>query len=266
MIYLNNKLVETKQFPNGETLIDSNRLNILKNNSIILKFENDMDLMNLMFLTKHLDNTSVKSELVILYMPYSRMDRTEGQTVFTLKYVCDLINNLNFDRVVISEPHSDVCVALLNRVKVFNTSSYIAEKLMKDLNFGENDYLFYPDGGALKRYSKQIKYDRILTANKERDFSTGRIKKLTIEGTVPTLNSFRVVIVDDLCSKGGTFMLSAEKLKELGATDIYLVVTHCEDTIFEGELLTTDLIKKIYTTDSILTKSHEKIQVVKGLI
>ena len=47
----------------------------------------------------------------------------------------------------------------------------------------------------------------------------------------------------------------------MGATDIYLVVTHCENTIFKGNLLNSDLITGIYTTNSILSESHEKIKV-----
>ena len=56
-------------------------------------------------------------------------------------------------------------------------------------------------------------------------------------------------------------MLTASKLKEMGATQIYLAVTHCENTIFEGDLLSSDLITKIYTTNSILNKEHKKIKV-----
>jgi ribose-phosphate pyrophosphokinase len=47
----------------------------------------------------------------------------------------------------------------------------------------------------------------------------------------------------------------------MGAKEIYLVVTHCENTVFEGDLLTGDLITGIYTTNSILSKGHEKIKV-----
>ncbi|NRT27906.1 phosphoribosylpyrophosphate synthetase [Clostridium beijerinckii] len=47
----------------------------------------------------------------------------------------------------------------------------------------------------------------------------------------------------------------------MGATEIYLVVTHCEDTIFDGEILKTDLITKVFTTNSILSKEHEKIEI-----
>ena len=70
------------------------------------------------------------------------------------------------------------------------------------------------------------------------------------------------LIVDDICSKGGTFYHSAKKLKELGAKNIYLYITHCENSILEGELINSDLITKIYTTDSIYTGKHELIEVL----
>ncbi len=49
----------------------------------------------------------------------------------------------------------------------------------------------------------------------------------------------------------------------MGADEIYLVVTHCEDTIFDGDILKSDLITKVFTTNSILSKTHEKIEVTE---
>ncbi|HCW03825.1 MAG TPA: ribose-phosphate pyrophosphokinase [Clostridium sp.] len=262
MIYFNNERIEVNKFPNGEVLINSESLK-LKNhiNEIRLHFEGDEDLTHLIFLKGHLDEMKVKCDLVLPYMPYSRMDRTEGVTVFTLKHLCKLINKLNFESVTIYEPHSEVSTALLDRVKVVNMSKKLTEDLLQDLSSGQEDiYLVYPDAGAAKRYGKEINYDRILTASKERDFKTGYIKKLDINGEIKS-KDFKAVIVDDLCSRGGTFVLTASKLKEMGAKEIYLVVTHCENTVFEGDLLTGDLITGIYTTNSILSKGHEKIKV-----
>lgn len=262
MIFLNDKEIEVKKFPNGESLINSQELNIKEwANTIKLKFESDNDITHLIFLKEHLDESNIKCNLIIPYMPYSRMDRTEGFTVFTLKHLCRLINNLNFEEVSIYEPHSDVCVALLDRVKVINMSAILAKNLLEKVDDKKDSvYLVYPDAGAAKRYGKQIEYEKILTANKERDFKTGSINKLEINGAVESKN-FKAIIVDDLCSKGGTFILTAKKLKEMGATEIYLVVTHCEDTIFDGEILKTDLITKVFTTNSILSKEHEKIEI-----
>ena len=264
MIYLNDVKIDITRFPNGESLIHSDNLNINnKINTIKLKFENNEDITHLIFLEGHLDEYNAKSKLVIAYMPYSRMDRTEGMTVFTLKHFCKLINNLRFEEVVIYEPHSDVSTALLDRVKVINMSEELTNDVLEKINIDDElIYLVYPDAGAAKRYSKQIKYDKILTANKERDFKTGHINKLDINGSIES-EKFKAVIVDDLCSKGGTFILTAEKLKAIGATDIYLVVTHCEDTIFDGEILKSNLITRVFTTNSILSKEHHKIEITK---
>lgn len=260
MIYFNGERLEIKKFPNGEALMYSESLMVSSDeNEIKVKFENDEDITHLIFLKGHLDELSVKCNLIIPYMPYSRMDRTEGTIIFTLKHLCRLINSLNFKSVTIYEPHSDVSTALIDRVKVVNMSKVITEKLLSEFNT-EDVYLVYPDAGAAKRYSNQIAYKKVLTANKERDFKTGHIKKLEINGEIGS-KSFRAIIVDDLCSKGGTFELTASKLKEMGATEIYLVVAHCENTIFEGKLLNNDLITRIYTTNSILSKEHEKIRV-----
>ena len=139
----------------------------------------------------------------------------------------------------------------------------MAEELLQNFNISEeNLYIVYTDAGAAKRYGKQIEFDKVLTASKERDFKTGYIKNLDIIGTTQS-KEFKAIIVDDLCSKGGTFILTASKLREMGATEIYLVVTHCEDTIFSGDILKTDLIKKVYTTNSILSREHEKIKISK---
>lgn len=135
MIFLNDKEIEVKKFPNGESLINSQELNIKEwVNTIKLKFESDNDITHLIFLKEHLDELNIKCNLIIPYMPYSRMDRTEGFTVFTLKHLCRLINNLNFEEVSIYEPHSDVCVALLDRVKVINMSAILAKNLLEKVD------------------------------------------------------------------------------------------------------------------------------------
>ena len=71
----------------------------------------------------------------------------------------------------------------------------------------------------------------------------------------------KILIVDDISSRGGTFYHSAKKLKELGAKEIYLYVSHCENTILEGEVLSSGLIDRVFTTNSIFTKEHEKVEV-----
>lgn len=268
MITVDGKKLEVTQFPNGESKIIFD--NFLRecgcHVDIMMKYEDDRDLIHLMYLKRHIDEFyDIRCNLIIPYMPYSRMDRVEqgSDFIFTLKYISSFINSLNFYTVQIGEPHSDVCIALLNNVtRIDNISARLAEsqlryhnRLLKGLN--KSVYLVYPDAGASKRYYKQIKYDKILTCSKERDFNTGHIKKLSIEGELPS-EPFKAIIVDDLCSKGGTFMLTAEKLREIGATEIILVVAHCEKSILEGSIPNSDLIDRVITTDSIISKADVK--------
>ena len=65
-----------------------------------------------------------------------------------------------------------------------------------------------------------------------------------------------VVIVDDICSKGGTFLLASQLIKENIGHENYtinLIVAHCETAIFEGELLKdgSPFNGKVYCTNSM---------------
>lgn len=264
MIKVNGDVVKITKFPNGESLIKSDFVARNGENYVVsMKFESDEDLAHLMMIKNHMDEVNASCILQLPYVPYSRMDRTEGVNVSTLKAMCKFINGLNFKEVHVLEPHSDVCVALLDRSIQYDFTvkqllPLAIEELGLDLN--GSDYLVFPDGGAEKRYAKQVDVKNILTAIKHRDFETGEIKSLEVFGA-PT-EKFNAVIVDDLCSRGGTFMLTAEKLKELGADKIYLIVTHCENTIFGGEVLKEDSpIEIVFTTNSIL---NEKVLTIEG--
>ena len=112
----------------------------------------------------------------------------------------------------------------------------------------------YPDKGAKDRYSEQIDYTNIITFNKVREFGDGKIIGIEIENESDALKCKTAIIVDDLCSRGGTFIGAATKLKELGVNRVELVITHCEDTIFDGEVLKGTVIDKVYTTSSILNR------------
>lgn len=264
MIYVNGKKIKFNRFPNGETLVDGNELLFAAQGDIVneigFKYQEDSDLIKLMFVKKHLDEHNLLSKLVIYYMPYSRMDRVEGNSVFTLKHVAEFINDLAFADVVVIEPHSDVTPALLDYAQPVYTNFDLLPEVLKEIGFDkEKDYLFFPDAGAQKRYSK-LKGYRYLVGYKHRDFESGEIKSLDIVGEIPS-EPFKVLICDDLSSYGGTFLASGNALREAGATEVYLLVAHCENSVFEGKLLLEGSpINKIFTTNSILTRGTNKIK------
>lgn len=263
MLKLNGQELTFRTFPNGETLIDGEQILSAagEKQRIEFKYAEDGDLIKLMFLKRYLDDRRLDASLVIYYMPYSRMDRVEGASVFTLRYTAEFINAMGFVSVQVIEPHSDVTTALLDRVKASYPSLELLEDVMTRTSFNrERDVLFFPDAGAQKRYSRLRGY-RELVGFKVRDFETGAIERLDVIGETPE-KGFRAIIVDDLCSYGGTFLLSAVKLKELGAAEIYLLVTHCEPSIHKGKLLGSGLINKVFTTDTMLDEpGHDLIHI-----
>lgn len=268
MIKLNGEIVNINHFPDGTLLLKEEGVWCGGGaHKIEWYFESNEELVALIFLTKHLrsyDNTR-KINLLLPYIPNARQDRVKTtEDVFTLKYFADIINYLNFNQVQVLDPHSSVSEALINNIVVCNPKNYIEKTLGRiESQYNYKQVLaFYPDEGAMKRYSGLL--DRPYAFGiKKRDWATGQILGLDAAGSTDKIKDSTILIVDDICSRGGTFYHSAKKLKELGAKEIYLYVTHCENTILEGELLTSGLIERVYTTNSIFTKEHEKIEVFK---
>lgn len=259
MIELNGKPIKIDSFPDG-TILMKQEHTYAPCAHIEWMYENDREFLALIYLVKHLRKLKYPSvELFMPYIPNARMDRVKNsEDVFTLKYFTELLNDLKLDRVVVLDPHSSVSEALINNLTVYKPTKYINEAL--NCIKSDNILMFYPDEGAMKRYSDMVKLPYAFGI-KKRDWETGQILGLDVSGNVDSIAGKDVLIVDDICSRGGTFYHSAKKLKELGANKIYLYVTHCENTILNGELLTSGLIEKVYTTNSIFTKEHEMMVV-----
>lgn len=259
MLFVNNLPITKNTFPNGETFIEN--LKATPPITITMVFESDCDIIHLKMVKDFYDSKNIPARLIMPYVPYERMDRTEKDRLFTLKSVCSLINFMNFTSVTVMEAHSDVCTALLDRVNPVNVMPTIVSNLiMKEkIDKTKNIILVYPDAGAAKRYEKQFKGYEYVTCLKIRDFTSGEITGFKINDEI-TMKNFTAIIVDDLCSGGKTFMFAGEAIKKFNPKNIYLAVAHCENNIFNGKILKTDVIEKVYTTDSLVREAHEKIK------
>lgn len=263
MIKVNGKTVLTETFPNQETKVKE-VIEVAKNQDSLVEliYESDADLVQLLFVKSRLDECQQKTKLFIWYMPYSRMDRQIPGDLFTLKYVCQFIGGLGFESVLVLEPHSKKTEELLEtngvKVKSIYPVKQWAHQIMEKEKFSAIDHIVYPDKGARSRYEAGI-FPNLLTFEKKRDAQTGVIQGLFLKEGHLNPGS-HCIIMDDLCARGGTFMSVGKILKEGGAKRVSLLVAHCENTVFEGPLLKDDSpIDRIYTSPSMLTKSHEKI-------
>lgn len=251
-----------ESFPDGTHLIKPDGLKI--SSDITWLFESMSELADVAMIAAHINEKyGMQPTLYMPYIPNARMDRTHGHEVFTLKYFCQMINAMNFSDVRVFDPHSDVSTALLDRV--FVAQDVLNSCIYDALQNSQPDAVYFPDAGALKRYADYVpKNKQVLYGNKHRDWFTGNILGLDVVGQVEP--GMKILMIDDICSYGGTMYYSAKKLKELGAGDISMYVSHCENSILDperGHLFDDpDLIHKVYTTNSIFTGHHDKIEII----
>lgn len=276
MISIGGVAVIPKSFPDGTQKIDFSlgviSQEIIENKTVYITwlYESDQELFSLLCISKNFKEhfSWLQQALVMPYIPNARFDRVkEPDECFTLKYFAEIINSLGFVRVIVTDPHSDVSTALIDHVEVIRGASYITQTCCKVLKAesSRNLVIYFPDSGSLKRYSEFVSDDYpIVYGIKNRDWKTGEILGIEIHGDTDKLDeNTAILMIDDICSKGGTFYYGSKELNKYGCKDMYLYVTHCENTILDGELLKADsLFKKVFTTRSIFTKEHEKVEVL----
>ena len=243
MFTLNGKPVVFGKFPNGEMNLDIQLMDKQHHNGISWHYEGDHEIFQLQVLKSYLDSQDTVSRLYIGYLPFSRMDRNNGVYAVTLKSITKIINDLNFYKVVVREPHSDVSMILLERAFQHD---WVKEQLADAMSLDKFDSVCYPDAGAMRRYDSYDGNYSYSVGEKVRNFQNGDIESLVINGNVGE----NVLIVDDLCSRGGTFIKTAIELKKRGATSVSLLVAHCEPNVFTGDMF--DHINMLYTSPEML--------------
>ena len=297
MIKVNGIKINVEHFPDGTQRImhfNSELFNIPTENTspyyeILWLYENDSEMFTLQCVVSHIRNNNKYSNncvlnLVMPYLPNARMDRTNSEEeVFTLKYFANFINNLNFNRVGVLDPHSNVTSALINNMVEFN---HIGLNITTSLSNISNDFngdifssisIYFPDEGSYKRYKKYFKTDIVrycVYGKKVRDWKTGQILGLEIYNendekvTEKDIKDKIFLMIDDIVSYGGTMAYGADKLKELGAKEVYAYASHTENSILDKEKGTllkrieNGTVKKLFTTNSIYSGTNKNIELV----
>lgn len=225
-VSVNGLAAETQffKFSGGETQVTfknpstSKSGNVVKINALV----RDGEILPLSLLVDAIRRTIADAEihLILPYLPYARQDRVmnAGESLAVRVYA-NYINALDFKTVTVSDCHSDVGLALLDRAKN-------DDKLPEELLGLNVDALVAPDAGALKKtfkYAKTLGIDDVIRADKTRNVQTGQITGTEVHGDV---NGKTVLIIDDICDGGRTFLELGKKLKEMGAKSVLLHVTH----------------------------------------
>ena len=217
---------ERVDFYGGEfcVKIDDDEYDDKDNICVYFTFEKTDEVLELLFLCDSLKSFGCTLyNLFIDYVPFSRQDRVEPGESFSLKVFANLINGLQFKRVTIKDPHSDVTAALINNCEIIHQHD-IFQPFLKDK---KDFWLVSPDAGALKKVYKLAEWVDslgVVECSKIRDLKTGQITGTIVHAD--DLMSSDCYIVDDMCSGGATFIAIAKELKKRNAGRIILMVTH----------------------------------------
>lgn len=227
-------------FPDGEKHLKLGELNRKEQVYIKCRITNSDDLFILMQLSDVLRRQEVEVySLEIWYLMGMRCDRLFSlNEPFSLKIIADVVNSFNALYVNIVEPHSDKTNYLIDNVDNVRVMDNTVEVL---LLHGYTACM--PDEGAARRYS----VNNGILCGKERDVETGKLKKFFIKSS-PVIAS-KIVVYDDLCDGGGTFIGIAELLKkEYNPKELVLVVTHAVQ--MAGIKRVAEVYDKVYISNS----------------
>ena len=290
MIKINGIKINVESFPDGTQRIMDFPYELVVSNpewstpyfEIVWLYEDDGEMFTLHCVVEHLRrvqnySSNMVINLVMPYVPNGRLDRIYSDNeVFTLKYFANFINGFNFNKVSVFDPHSNVTTALIDRIHHLIYVSSLVENAMDIIDDDDNLTIYFPDEGAYKRYSNLSGIEDFpkLYGKKVRDWNTGKISHIDIynefneKATENEICRRKVLMIDDIISYGGTMAYSADKLKEMGAVEIYAYASHTENSILDKEKgtflnrLNDNIINGLFTTNSIYNGSHPRIRVI----
>ena len=249
------KLVNSniKRFADGEIYAEINE-NIRGNSIFVIQSistpAND-NLMELLICIDALRRSSAKNiTAVIPYFGYARQDRkVVPRTAISAKLVSNLITNAGAHRIVTVDLHAGQIQGFFD-IPVDNLfSTPIFSKHIKKYISNKNIICVAPDVGGVERArALGQKLNVGLAIVDKRRPAPGKSQVMNIIGNVKGKNC---LLVDDIIDSGGTIVNAAKALKEKGAKDVYVYVTHGVLSGNAVEQINNSKIKKLILTDTI---------------
>lgn len=233
------------RFPDGEIQISLGEFSHKEDIKVICRITNAEELFLVAQVFDILDRHEVVYDVFIGYLMGMRMDRVmDFNRPFTLKVVTDILKNNKARFISVVEPHSERTNDLLET----NLEPLLLGTLpfYKELS---NYQVIFPDAGAKDRYQSSALYgENPIFCSKVRDVETGQILGIQVDNP-EALSGKPLIIIDDLCDGGGTFLGIAQAIREIKPdADISIKVTHAVNGVGIQNLSKT--FNKVYITNS----------------
>jgi ribose-phosphate pyrophosphokinase len=212
----------------------------------------DKNLMELVLMIQAAKLASAKRiTAVIPWFPYSRQDRkAKPREPISARLVADMLQLAGVDRVLTMDLHAGQIQGFFTIPVDHMTALQLFATHFRDLGLtGEGVVAVAPDAGRAKhavRFAEMIEASfaimhkmRVATDHVEVTEVTGKVRD-------------RVAIVgDDVSTTGSTLVAGARALKEHGASEVNVFVTHALFSDAALELISGSEIDRIVVTDSI---------------
>lgn len=256
---------ERFKFPGGEVQVKLQEpRDDYEEVTIVANISNSDAILELLMLTDACRRYGYeKIGLFLPYVPYSRQDRVcnPGEAL-SLKVFADLINAQKYEAVWTLVNHSDVATAVIDNCYDVRLDQlhYYLKAILKP-----NTILIAPDMGAVKRTEKlaeKLKLDyRVCT--KKRDLQTGALSAPMVYSA--NVGDADLLIVDDLCDGGGTFLALVPELRKITTGTVRLFTAH--GIYSKGTEILTSAFDDVYYINRIGSQAQPLLNLeVKSLI
>ncbi len=230
-------------FPAGEPHIAATEPGALAGDQVALLTGSDADeLITLVMWAQAVLADGGAPHALIPYLPGARADRAPR---LEAKVYADLINSAGFASVTCLDPHSPVMADMIERLTIVTAADMIAASLTTSY-LGSFVGVIAPDEGAHERacaVGQRLDLP-VFQARKHRDFDTGELTGFSCEYVPPVGD---LLVVDDICDGGGTFIGLAGVVPN-AKQRLHLWVSH---GVFSGRAANiTEHFASVMTTDS----------------
>lgn len=228
MIKLNGHEVKATIFPDKTSQIWQLPVDKVVSHEQLIEwqFENEAEIMHVLQLADLCNTCTMGAERVSLHiqtMPYARQDKSiNNANTFALRTFLSLLGRSRFKRITTVDIHNPKVLEGVYEDFIINMMPN--ERIKQVIEDVRPDLICFPDYGASQRgYNTQnIPH---FTLDKKRNQTTGEIEGL--KTTLPLkLEGLTILLVDDLCDGGRTFIEAANLLYNLGAKEVSLYTTH----------------------------------------
>jgi ribose-phosphate pyrophosphokinase len=233
MLLLNNQPVKFFKFNGGELQVNVGQCET-ERAVLTWKPTNSDDIMLLLLTVNALKHQGVPDIMVdCLYLPYARQDRVcAAGEAFSLQVMIKLLDEMQVSDIRFWDIHnSDLTLDMVENTCVHETEIQDIFAYYKFLDSFDlyNLILCAPDAGAREKVDKVVSEFQLADAihfDKDRCPETGQIHGIKPNQYNRNYDGYNILVVDDICDGGRTFIEVAKKLKEHTSEYLYLYVTH----------------------------------------